>query len=849
MDPLKPGDPTAVGRYRLIGRLGEGGMGRVFLGVSPGGRQVAVKLIHSSHATDRQFRERFTREIEAARKVGGFHTASVVDADPTADPPWMVTALIHGSSLQEAVRQRGPFSVDAVCALGAGLAEGLAAIHACGLVHRDLKPSNVLLAEDGPRIIDFGIARATGASRMTTAGMVVGTYSYMSPEQVRGEAAGPASDVFSLGCTLAFAATAQSPFGDDSIITVVYRITSEPPDLSHVPTERGLRQLIGECLAKKADDRPSLNDILTRLTQADPAAGFVTGPVPGYVSSPQPSYPSGPAAGSGPVGGSVPAAGSGPMGGSVPAAGSVSPAGSVPAASAAGAGVGVGASGEKTTPPPNLYAPTHTMRSGENVAQDQVADLQRSGSGAGAGSGAGVAGGYSGAGGSGGYGGPGGYSGPGEAPRGYGPGGYGGGPSGSGAPAGPAGYSAGAGGYGGSTRPVGPGPISVPPTDQGVLDSRRGRRGPGRPVLIGVGVAVVALVAVVLGVLLTRHPTPHHPTATGTKTTHPPVSTSPSPLSPPSAPEATLHDPGGKNIFGAQFGSNTVFATGDSNGKAYLWNLTSDTLIATLKDPNSNGVNGVGYNPDSDTWATADASGDIYLWNASGQMTATLQNQDSQSNPGDRANDSIAVSPDGGFVAAGNENGSTYLWDVATGKLSTQPSGSLKDPHGKNVYGIAFSPVGNLLAAGDTNGSTFLWNVATGKLINTFTDPDSKGLYDVAFSPDGSLIAVTDTNSDGNGVIYLWSVATGKLVATLGSVVVGGDYSDVAFSPNGKYVVAAATEGSAVIFNVATHQFVANLSDPSGQNLIGIAFSPNGQTMAVTDTTGDAFIWNMTWLK
>jgi len=366
-------------------------------------------------------------------------------------------------------------------------------------------------------------------------------------------------------------------------------------------------------------------------------------------------------------------------------------------------------------------------------------------------------------------------------------------------------------------------------------------------VLIGVGVAVVALVGVVLGVLLTSHPKTHHPTATGTHTpTHPPVTPSPTP---PGRPEATLHDPGGKNVFGAQFGSNTVFATGDSNGKAYLWDLTTGKLMATLADPSSNGVNGVGYNPNSDTWATADASGNIYLWSGSGQMTATLQNQDSEANQGDRANDSIAVSPDGGFVAAGNENGSTYLWDVATGKLSTQPSGSLKDPHGKNVYGIAFSPVGNLLAAGDTNGSTYLWNVATGKLINTFKDPNSKGLYDVAFSPDGSLIAVTDTDGNGYGVIYLWSVSTGKLVASLGSVVVGGDYSDVTFSPNGKYVVAAATEGSAVIFNVATHQFVANLSDPSGQNLIGAAFSPDGKTLAVTDTTGDAFIWDMSWLK
>jgi sugar lactone lactonase YvrE len=830
MDPLKPGDPTAVGRYRLIGRLGEGGMGRVFLGVSPGGRQVAVKLIHSSLATDRQFRERFTREIDAARRVGGFHTASVVDADPAADPPWMVTAYIHGSSLQEAVRQRGPFSLDAVCALGAGLAEGLAAIHACGLVHRDLKPSNVILADDGPRIIDFGIARATGASRMTTAGMVVGTYSYMSPEQVRGEMAGPASDVFSLGCTLAFAATAQSPFGDDSIITVVYRITSEPPDLSHVPTERGLRQLIGECLAKNPGDRPSLNDILNRLTQAGPAIGFVTGPVPGYVASPQPSYPLGPVA-PGPVA-PVPPAGrsdSGPTGGPAPSD-------AVPAPNAAG----VGAGSDQAPPPPVLYAPTHTMRSGENVAEEQAADLQRSGSGAGPG----VAGGYGGPGGySGAGGGPGGYAGgtggPGEAPRGYGPGGYGGGPSG---PTGPAGYSGGPGGYGGITREVGPGPISDAPTDRGVLDSRRGRRGPGRPVLIGVGVAVVVVVGAVLGVLLTMHPKPaHHPQASGSTTTHPPVSVTPTP---PSSPAATLHDPGGKSVFGAQFGSNTVFATGDENHNSYLWNLTTDQLIATLPDPDSNGVNGIAYNAGSDTWITADSNGPIYLWNSSGKRIATLENS-SIANSSNRANDSVAVSPDGGFVAAGNEDGSTYLWDVAAGHLNTQPTGTLKDPDGKNVYGIAFSPVGNTLATADTNGSTYLWNVATGKLIQTFKDPNSQSLYDVAFSPDGSLIAVSDSN--GSGVVYLWSVSTGQLVTAL-TYVSGGSYQDLAFTPNGKYVAVATTVGNVIFFNVATHKFVAELSDPTGQSLIGIAFSPDGQTMAATDSAGAAYIWSMKWL-
>src|ERR1700683_5005140 len=278
MEQLKPGDPSRVGNYRLIGRRGEGGMGQVFLGLSPGGRQVAVKIIHPGYASDKQFRWRFAGEIEAARRVGGFHTASVVDADPGADPPWMVTAFIHGPSLQQAVAEGGPFSLERVCRLGAGLAEGLAAIHACGLVHRDLKPSNVILADDGPRIIDFGIAKAAGSSAMTTAGVVVGTYSYMSPEQVEGHLAGPESDVFALGCTLAYGATAHSPFGDDSIAMVVHRIASEPPSLGGVPEAHGLRQLISECLAKSPGDRPGLSAIMTRLSGDEaPAAAPSSG--------------------------------------------------------------------------------------------------------------------------------------------------------------------------------------------------------------------------------------------------------------------------------------------------------------------------------------------------------------------------------------------------------------------------------------------------------------------------------------------------------------------------------------------------------------------------------------------
>jgi len=266
MESLQPGDPGSVGPYQLVGRLGAGGMGQVFLGETPGGRKVAVKLIHPGHAKDAQFRERFAREIAAARRVGGFHTAPVVDADPHADPPWMVTAFIDGPSLEDTVGRDGPLPPGRIRALGAGLAEGLAAIHAEGLVHRDLKPGNVILASDGPRIIDFGIARAADETRLTTVGAVIGTLAYMSPEQLGGDPAGPASDVFSLGGVLAFAATARPPFGSGSAAAVINRILSQPPDLAAV-ADGQVRQLIASCLTKSPAGRPALAAILAALTR------------------------------------------------------------------------------------------------------------------------------------------------------------------------------------------------------------------------------------------------------------------------------------------------------------------------------------------------------------------------------------------------------------------------------------------------------------------------------------------------------------------------------------------------------------------------------------------------------
>ncbi|MFF3215273.1 WD40 repeat domain-containing serine/threonine protein kinase [Streptomyces sp. NPDC002886] len=264
VEPVGPGDPRSVGPYRLEGRLGAGGMGQVYLATSPGGRKVAVKVIRPELADSPQFRVRFAREVDAARQVGGFHTAQVVDADPEADSPWLVTAYIPGPTLQQVVAENGPLVPDAVLRIGAGLAEGLEAIHRCGLVHRDLKPGNVILAEDGPRIIDFGVAHAPGAEAMTRTGTVIGTYAYMSPEQIRADRVSPASDVFALGSVLAFAATGHSPFDATSVPAIVHRVTSEPPLLDGLFGP--LRDLVAACLSKDPAGRPATAEVLTRLS-------------------------------------------------------------------------------------------------------------------------------------------------------------------------------------------------------------------------------------------------------------------------------------------------------------------------------------------------------------------------------------------------------------------------------------------------------------------------------------------------------------------------------------------------------------------------------------------------------
>ncbi|MFD3376012.1 MULTISPECIES: LamG-like jellyroll fold domain-containing protein [unclassified Streptomyces] len=275
MAALESDDPGSVGAYQLISRLGSGGMGRVYLGRSPGGRLVAVKVVHSELLRRPEFRSRFRREVAAARSVSGAFTAPVIDADPDAPLPWLVTSYIAGPSLEQAVAEQGPFTSQAVFALAAGLAEALVSIHAVHLIHRDLKPSNVLLAEDGPRVIDFGIVRSVEGDSLTGTGLVAGSPGFMSPEQVAGAGITPASDVFCLGAVLAFAATGVNPFGGGPTPALLYRVVHGEPDVGSI-ADPGLRSLISACLAKDPAGRPTPRQILAHV---GPSAAAQT-PVP-----------------------------------------------------------------------------------------------------------------------------------------------------------------------------------------------------------------------------------------------------------------------------------------------------------------------------------------------------------------------------------------------------------------------------------------------------------------------------------------------------------------------------------------------------------------------------------------
>ncbi|MFF1924732.1 bifunctional serine/threonine-protein kinase/ABC transporter substrate-binding protein [Streptomyces sp. NPDC058221] len=278
MRPLTSDDPRTIGEYRPLARLGAGGMGVVYLARSAGGALAAVKVIRAEHAADPGFRARFRREAEAAARITGPWVVPVTGADTEAHEPWLATAFVPGPSLGEAVEEHGPLPLPTVRALGARLAEALVAVHEAGLLHRDVKPGNVLLALDGPRLIDFGIARHEGATALTATDAVIGTPGFLAPEQASAGPVGPACDVFSLGCVLVYAATGRRPFGRGTPAGLLFRTVHEEPELDAVPP--GLLPLVTACLAKDPADRPAAGEVAQRL-----ASGGAGWEVPGLATA------------------------------------------------------------------------------------------------------------------------------------------------------------------------------------------------------------------------------------------------------------------------------------------------------------------------------------------------------------------------------------------------------------------------------------------------------------------------------------------------------------------------------------------------------------------------------------
>ncbi|WP_237536316.1 serine/threonine-protein kinase [Streptomyces sp. SID5785] len=270
VEPLEPTDPQRVGPYLLLGRLGSGGMGRVFLARSESGRTVAVKVVHEELTSDRRFRARFRREVEAAGRVDGGYTARVLASDHEAPRPWVATAYVPGASLEQTVSAFGPLEADALRTLADGLLHTLAAVHEAGVVHRDLKPSNVMLTADGPRVIDFGIARAVETSvesLLTSTGSTIGTPGFMAPEQVRGEEVGTGADVFALGCVLVWAHTGRlaHAHGSSNAHALMYGIAEQEPDLSLIRDE-DLRSFVARCLIKDPAERPDVATLLAETS-------------------------------------------------------------------------------------------------------------------------------------------------------------------------------------------------------------------------------------------------------------------------------------------------------------------------------------------------------------------------------------------------------------------------------------------------------------------------------------------------------------------------------------------------------------------------------------------------------
>jgi WD40 repeat protein len=739
VDGLLPGDPGQIGPFRLLGRLGQGGMGRVFLGSSPGGRRVAIKIVHPHYADDPEFRRRFAREVAAARRVGGFHTALVVDADPNADPPWMATAYVPGPSLASAVAEQGPLAESAVRELGAALAEGLAAIHACGIIHRDLKPGNVILADDGPRIIDFGIAKGTDATELTASHAVIGSLRYMSPEQLNDQELTAQSDVFALGTVLAYAATGRDPFAAPTVPAVINRILNDPPKLE--PLTGDLRAIIADCLAKEPGNRPTTGDLLAHFTRSEPHDQTVIGarepavvvepatappePVP-TPPEPVPAEPEPVPAEPEPVPAAEP---------SQDSTINVAVAARQPAPESRTAQSEVAATTTRPSRPARNRRRAGLIAAGSSavIALAVVAALALS-----------------------------------QHPA----------------------RTLSATGTRASTPPATGTRASVSPSAAHSHPASRPPTPTSPATLASATGSLIATLTPPSGAnMYSLAFSPKGPTLA--------VSDLASNLYlwNPVTRKITATLAGDPDYRGdgesVAFSPNgTTLAFGGVGGKAYLWNVATREITATLIIPNHDyDVDSLAFSPNGTTLAVGADDSSTYLWNlATRKLTATFFTGLSGN-----AVSSVAFSPNGSTIATGNFDGRTYLWNVATQKNIA----TLIDPGHALVQSVAFSPNGTSIATAESNGKTYLWNVATKKNIAIFTGAGIADTTAVVFSPNGYILAT----ANAYGGAYLWNVATRALIATLAVPGTVGTNS-VAFTSDGGTLATADYDGSTYLWHI-----------------------------------------------
>jgi WD40 repeat protein len=744
-------------------------MGQVFLGRSPAGRKVAIKVINPDWAAAPKFRERFAREIEAARRVGGFHAAQVVDADPNAPSPWMVTAYIEGPTLAEQVQRSGPLPAGRIRELGAQLAEGLAAIHDVGLVHRDLKPSNVILAADGPRIIDFGIARSAHGAGLTSVGTVIGTVAYMSPEQDRGESARPASDVFALGAVLAFAATGRAPSGTGAA------------GLDGV-TDAALRAVIAACRAQAADQRPALATIIADLA-ADGGADHRSA---GYSSADQSwaDYAS------------------------ADQTSADHASGDHARADQARADQGWGDQGWGD-------------QAGRGRADDgtrvdlRPADLGAGGlSGPGGLSAIGLAG-----------------DGRAAAPgsdRGDTPADGTGfvppppGPDGPDYRYAPAGFPV----PGGSTAAHASSGQGSPPPSGGVSPTTSARRpAPRRRTLLlaGIGTAVVAAVGIPVGLELSKGgndgtaasgPASGSAASGGAGSTASATddgATGPAPAGAPNTERVLQHGTNGGAQAVAFSPDAHTLASGNGNGTTTLWVVKTGKLITTLNHgASAAAIGGVAFSPDSKTLAVASGDGTTRLFNpATGKVIDTLA---SPSAAASTAN-SVAFSPTGALLAT--SHGSTVtVWDTASRKaVATKGLAS-----GAAAASLAFSADGRTLAVSDGAGKAEVWNVASRKLMSTLTGV-ATGPGTLAFGAQQQL-----ATANADGTVALWDVGSGKKINTLTNA--KSNAKSIAIRTNSSQLMSGNADGTGSVFSVTTGKVALSVDTKSGTTVPSVALCP-----------------------